>query len=233
MKKLLVLSLCVVHSFIIVAQKKLVVTVKAGSNIMDVLPSSEIFSYPSFTPATVFFRNGATADARLNYNRVVDEMHFIDPTGDTLAIDSEKQLNYIVINTDSFYYDQGYVRLLSSGGLLKLGIRQRWVTVDTRQFAAYNSNNNSERLFSFATLRQGGRLYDLTVNQDMTLETTESYYFGNSFNHFLFASKASLLSLLPKQQGAIKKYLKENKVRFNNLDDLNKLLQFINSSQIY
>ena len=224
---LVALSFCVST----LAQKKLSVTVKAGDNIMNVLPHSEIFLYPSFTTGKVFLKNGTEAETKLNYNRVVDEIHFIDPKGDTLALDDEKSVKYIVINNDSFFYDQGYIRVFSSGNLIKLGIRQRWMMVDTRQFGGYNSSNNSERLSSFASMRHGGRLYDLTVSQDMTLETVESYYFGDLYNNFVIAGKANLLALFPKGQVPIKKYLKENKVNFGNRDDLDKLLQFLNRAE--
>ena len=209
------------------AQKRTTVKVKAGDNIMDVVPTSEIFLYPAFTHGQVFLRDGSKTEVRLNYNRLVDEMHFVSAKGDTLALDKEETIKHVVIGADTFYYDRGYLRLLSSGGVVKLGIQQIWKITDTRQVGAYNSTNNSIGMLSYVSVNEGGRLYDLTVNEDVILTKMERYYIGDSFNRFVIADKANLLSLFPKEQTAISRYLKENKVNFNNRDHLEKLIQHL------
>lgn len=194
---------------------------------MDVLPASDIFSYPNFTNGKVFLRGNTKAEAKLNYNRLVDEMHFIDAKGDTLALDNEKNIQFIVIANDTFYYDEGYVRLLSTGNFLKLAIRQVWLITDTRQVGAYNTTNNSVAMISLTDVNERGRLYDLTVHEDVILTKVETYYFGDNYNHFVSANKANLLMLFPKEERRIGKYLKENKVNFNNKEDIEKLVQFL------
>src|SRR3712207_5371463 len=104
------------------AQKKTFLIVKAGENIMDVVPAPEVFYYPQFTSGKVFFRDGTGVEAKLNYSRLVDEMHFIGPKGDTLALANEKNIKHVAIGNDTFYYDGGYVRLLSAGPLVKLAV---------------------------------------------------------------------------------------------------------------
>ena len=194
---------------------------------MDVLPTSDIFFYPHFTSGKVFLRDGTKAEAKLNYNRLVDEMHFINPKGDTLAVDNEKNIKYIVISNDTFYYDGGYVRLLSTGNFAKLAIRQVWMISDTRQVGAYNTTNNPGSILSYTSINEGGRLYDLTVNEDVILTKVELYYFGDSYNHFVIAGKTNLLMLFPKEQRRIGMYFKENKINFNNKDDVEKIVQFL------
>jgi hypothetical protein len=212
----------------VVAQKKKFVTVKAGNNIMDVLPTSEVFLYPQFTSARVFLRNNSAAEAKLNYSRLVDEMHFIDQKGDTLALDNETDVKYIVAGNDTFYYDEGYVRVVTTGSFAKLAIREVWVVARTRQLGAYNSTNNSVNMLSFKSLEEGGRLYDLVVNEDVILKKEEKYFFGDNFNQFVTATKANLLMLFPKEQQRIGTYLKENKINFYDKAHLEKTVQFVN-----
>lgn len=194
---------------------------------MDVLPGYEIFLYPEFSNAQVFLRNGVVSEVKLNYNRLVDEMHFIDQKGDTLALDSEHNLRFIVVGNDTFLYDEGYMKIVSSQQAVKLAIRDIWVISETRQVGAYGSTNTSVSMLSFKTMHQDGRLYDLVVNEDIILKKQAKYYFGNSFNQFVIASKANLLMLFPKEEQSISKYLKENKINFNNKADLEKTAQFI------
>ena len=194
---------------------------------MDVLPTADVFFYQHFTSGKVFLRDGTKSEAKLNYNRLVDEMHFIDPKGDTLALADEKNIKYIIIDNDTFYYDGGYVRVLSTGNFVKIAIKQVWMISDTRQIGAYNTTNSSVSIVSHTSYNEGGRLYDLTVNADVILKKVEQYYFGDNYNHFLIADKKNLLKLFPKEEKRIEMYLKENKINFANKDDLEKLVQFL------
>jgi hypothetical protein len=209
------------------AQKKTFVTVKAGNNVMDVVPRSDIFFYPQFTSGKVFLRGGQVSEAKLNYTHLVDEIHFIDKKGDTLALDGETNIKFIAVGNDTFYYDEGYVRILSPGNSVKLAIRQVWIISETRQLGAYGSTNNSASMTSFKTMHEGGRLYDLVVNEDIILKKETKYYFGDKYNQFVIASKTNLLLLFPKEEQLIGKYLKENRISFNNKEDLEKTVQFV------
>jgi len=198
---------------------------------MDIIPSSEIFLYPQFTSGKVVLKDGTQAATKLNYSRLVDEIHFIDASGDTLALDNENNLKYIVAGNDTFCYEGGFLRLVGSGSFAKIAIRDVWVIAETRQLGAYNSTNNSVSMLSYKTMHEGGRLYDLTVNEDIILKKEEKYYFGNHFNHFVIANKANLLTLFPKEERRIAAYIKEQRINFNDKADLGKLVQFLN--QVY
>lgn len=229
MRFLFLLLLVLISGTGIFAQKSTPVIVKAGNNIMDVLPTADVFYYPHFTNGTVFLRDGTGVATKLNYNRLVDEMHFINGKGDTLALANERDIKYIVIGNNTFYYDQGFLRVLAAGNLVKLAIKQVWIISDTRQVGAYNSTNNSVSMTSFTSYNEGGRLYDLIVNEDVILKKAENYYFGDTNNHFLLAGKKNLQMLFPKEQRRIEMYLKENKVNFNKMEDLQKIVQFLDT----
>lgn len=198
---------------------------------MDVLPSHEIFFYPEFTTGRVFLRDGVVSEVRLNYNRLVDEIHFINEKGDTLALANENNLKFVAVGNDTFCYDEGYIRIVSSGKPVKLAIREIWIISETRQLGAYGASNNSVRMISFRSMHEGGRLYDLTVNEDVILKKTTKYYFADSFNKFVPASKANLLMLVPNEERRIASYFKENKINFSNKADLEKTVQFIEQLQ--
>lgn len=228
MKTLLLLLFAFNYCTGMYAQKEKFVTVKEGNNIIDVLTTSEVLHYPDFINGKVIFRNGTRAEAKLNYNRIFDEIHFIDPKGDTLAIIDEMNIKHVLVGNDTFYYNSGgYLRLLSSNNLVKLAIKQVWTIANTRQIGALNSTNNSVGMTSYTSYQQGGRLYDLTVNADLVLKKVEQYYFGDNNNHFVIASKKNLQLLFPKEEEPIARYLKNNKINFSSKDDLEKVMQFL------
>ena len=105
------------------AQEKMFV-VNPGQRILDVMSLHEIYHYPSFSPGTVYFNDGSTSGGLMNYNTLFGEMQFIDQKGDTLSFADMNKVRLLTINNDSFYYDHGYLQLVSSGAHYKLLQRQ-------------------------------------------------------------------------------------------------------------
>ena len=209
------------------AQNTTSVTVKAGSKISEVLTIADIFYYPQFTKGKVFFRDGNTAAAKLNYNLLVDEMQFIDPKGDTLSLADENTVQFICVDKDSFYYDRGYVRLVAGNKLAKLAEKQMWAVVETQKIGAYNTPTSTSSINSHASYNMNGSTYNLVVNEEVKLKKAAFYYFVDHYNRFVPAGKKNLLMLFPKEQRRIETYLRENKIDFNDKNDLEKIVQFL------
>ena len=212
------------------AQDSTFVTIKTGQSVKDVLTSADIYHYPQFTNGKVFLRDGTKAAGKMNYNRLYGQMLFINPIGDTLALADEKNIKFIVIDKDTFYYDGGYLRLMANGGVVKLTEKQIWVLADIRKIGTHNRPTTTVAVTSFSSYTDGrdaAKSKDLIMNEDVVLRKETQYYFGDKYNLFVPASKKGLLQLFPKEQQDIDNYLKENKVNFNKKDDVEKLYQFL------
>ena len=212
------------------AQDSTFVTIKTGQSVKDVLTSADIYHYPQFTFGKVFLRDGTKAAGKMNYNRLYGQMLFINPIGDTLALADEKNIKFIVIDKDTFYYDGGYLRLMANGGVVKLTEKQIWVLADIRKIGTHNRPTTTVAVTSFSSYTDGrdaAKSKDLIMNEDVVLRKETQYYFGDKYNLFVPASKKGLLQLFPKEQQDIDNYLKENKVNFNKRDDIEKLYQFL------
>ncbi|HET9435110.1 MAG TPA: hypothetical protein VFO37_15195, partial [Chitinophagaceae bacterium] len=88
------------------------IVIRAGTSVNESVSTKDLYQYPQFVFGKVFFKPGDSAMAKLNYNRLFDEMQFIDFKGDTLSIANEATIRLIRINNDVFYYDNGYVQLI-------------------------------------------------------------------------------------------------------------------------
>ena len=212
------------------AQDSTFVTIKTGQSVKDVLTSADIYHYPQFTNGKVFLRDGTKAAGKMNYNRLYGQMLFINPIGDTLALADEKNIKFIVIDKDTFYYDGGYLRLMANGGVVKLTEKQIWVLADIRKIGTHNRPTTTVAVTSFSSYTDGrdaAKSKDLIMNEDVVLRKETQYYFGDKYNLFVPASKKGLLQIFPKEQREIDNYLKENKVNFNKKEDVEKLYQFL------
>lgn len=229
MKASLLFLFAVCYCASLQAQSPTEVIINAGSKISDVIPSSEILYYPQFIHGKAFLKDGTQAEARLNYNALFDEMHFIDPKGDTLALADEQMLQFITIEKDTFYYNKGYLRLLCSNPVVKLAIREAWIIGDSKVSGAFGTSGSGAAISSYTSYHAAGSRYGLTVNADISLRKVQQYYLGNQYKRFVPATKKNLMQLFPKYQRSLEMYLKESAIDFTKTADLEKLAQFIQS----
>ena len=234
MKPLLLLSFIMIGCSNLLAQDSTFITIKSGNKVEDVLSLADIYYHPQFTTGKVFFKGGTTATAKMNYNRLFDQMLFIDLNGDTLALAEEKTIKFIIIHRDTFFFDEGYIKLIADDGVVKLAEKQIWVVADIRKTGSHNTSTSTVGITSVRAFRHGSeysRNPNLALNEDIVLRKETQFYLGDEYNHFVRASKKRLLQLFPKDQRSIGNYLKENKVDFNKKEDMEKLYQFV--SKLY
>src|SRR6478609_402526 len=106
MKLLFLLGLCGLLAAGASGQTAKAYLVKAGEIPDKALPDQAKYMLPAFKMGTVFFRDGNASNNLLNYNFLLDEMHFINPGGDTLAIAEPGLIRTIVLDSMTFYYDK-------------------------------------------------------------------------------------------------------------------------------
>ena len=209
------------------AQENATIIVKAGNTIKESVPAIDLSEYPQYIKGTVFFKDGNSSGAAMNYNRFLDEMQFITAKGDTLTLIDEKDIRLINIAGDTFFYDQGYIKLINNTVNVKLGTKEMLRIIDKKKIGGYGMSSSTTAIDSYSSYNDGMQYYNITVMQDLVLAKKVQYYIGDVYNHFVLASKKNVINLFPKQQQAIVRYLKENTIVFNNKEDLEKLVQFL------
>ena len=233
MKSLLLLFFILNGCNYLSAQDSTYVTIKTGQSVKEVFTPADLYYYPQFTNGKVFLRDGTKASGKMNYSRLYDQILFIDPKGDTLALAAEKTIKSIVVEKDTFYYNEGYVRIIADNDFVKLAEKQIWLVADIRKPGPHNTSTSTIGVTSVKTFRHGNDVVrnTLTLDEDIVLRKETHYYFGDEYNHFVRAGKKGLFELFNKKQRSIENYLKENKVNFDKKEDIEKLYQFL--SQLY
>jgi hypothetical protein len=228
--KSILMSLCFLTTNTISFTQEISFIIPAGSNSHEVIPAKHIYQYPDFISGKVFFRDGTVVQAKMNYNRLTDEMLFISPEKDTLAIDNEPTLNLITINKDSFVFDEGYIMLQGSRESIRFGVKHGFKFTGKRKIGAYDVESPASSISSFSSIFDGRSMRELKVNEKTVLATHTSYYFGDRFNQFVLANRKNLIALFPGCADGIKKYCRKNKIDFGKGDSLTGLISFVNSS---
>ena len=202
-------------------------TVKAGQEIKEAIPTGVLYRYPAFVTGSVFFKDGRNSQVPLDFNLANEEMQFINPNGDTLSITNEATINYISINSDTFYYSSGYLELTAGNSFVKLGKKQRLKVGDIKKVGAYGQASSTSAISSLSSISNGVEVTKITPKQDLLLVKEITYYFGDKYNYFLPASKRNLMKMFGRDEPAMEEFLKENKIRFSNVDDLKLIINFL------
>lgn len=209
------------------AQKNKLIVVKAGRNVGDYFPVEERYRFPEFSAGKAVFRSGVFSEARFNYNLLQNEMEFIQ-TRDTLTIVNKKDVRYIVVSADTFYYDNGYIEIIS-GGPLKVGMKKYYKLNDVQKTDSYGIASSGSSRESYSGLSTNGNFYKLKATSDMIFQKNIEYYLSPKPGEFIPFRKNSVIKLFPAKESEIKSYLKTNKVDFDSQDDLLKFAGYLNS----
>jgi len=203
------------------------IIIKAGTSFNESVLVTDVYEYPQFVAGKVFFIPGDSSGGRLNYNRFLDEMQFIDLKGDTLNLAYPGTIKFIRISNDLFYYDNGYVKLIKDNNRIKLAAKQTLKVSGKNKIGAYNMASTAGAIDSYNSLTIDHKNYNLTPRVDFILTKKIEYYFGDKYNHFVLANKKNIVRMYSKQEGAVTAYLKENNVDFNKREDIEKLFQYL------
>ena len=204
--------------------------INAGAKVNDVIPAKASYHYKDFVRGKVVFRDGNVSEGKLNYNKLMDEMHFINERGDTLAIDNEPTISYVSIDKDTFYFDRGYFMLIQSNQSIKLCVKQGFRFGDRKRKAAYGLESSTSSVSSYSSFNDGRIVRPLEVNEQTTLYKFADYYFADKYNRFVLANKNALIEILPECKKQIKEFYKTDKIDFQNKNEIEKLFEFMDGS---
>ncbi len=223
---LVIVSIFLIFSSTLPAQKNKIVIVKAGTKVIDYFPYGERYRYPEFVPGQVVLKNGNSNNLILNYNILYGEIEFIQ-SGDTLYIAKKKEIRFVVAQ-DTFFFDKGYIEIIS-GGQLKVGLKQYIKLKDILKKGAYGTTNRGVSIDTYNSVATGGISYDLIPNEDLELQKTLEYYISDLSGGFMLFTKKNAIQLFPGKEDDIKTYIKSNKVDFDSRDDLIRFADYLRS----
>ncbi|MDQ6610560.1 MAG: hypothetical protein M3Y85_12145 [Bacteroidota bacterium] len=212
--------------FVCQAQKKKTFKINPGERIIDVIPQKELYTYKEFTDGTVYLKENKFSKVKMNYNSLIGEMEFINEKGDTLSIADADNINSIVINADTFYYDKGYLKLIANNGELKLANKQYFEFTNRQRIGAFGELSNAS-IATYDAVSSGNYYKNIVAKEIITLSKYSVFYFGDRFNHFMIANRSNLLEMCNKKQDRVKEYLKDNKVDFDKKEALEAMLIFL------
>lgn len=227
MSKFLLAFITILVNIQIAAQTKKTFTVNAGQKVVEAIPVNELYSHPEFTLGTVQLKDASEAVVKLNYNKVFGEIQYIDPeTGDTLSLAEEKNIKFVAIEKDTFYFDEVWLQFVSGNSTLKMAKKKLLEMTNKEKLGAMEVPGFGS-IETYTKFTGSQHMKDLVAKEKLTFSEHVTYYFGDRFNRFSKASKKGLLKMYSKKEKVLENWLDDNKIDFSNENDLAKLFIYL------
>jgi hypothetical protein len=215
-------------------QKSIVIE---GQTILnDVLSFDSQYLFPSFIEGTLLYTDNSRSVGEFNYNLLVDEMHFINKKKTVLAISNLENISGIILGTRVFLYlpPYGFMEQLVDGENKLLLKRKTKISSISQPVGVYGTNpvGTSVKPVQDFKLFVGANLkFDANLTQTIQINYTEHFYLTfngklHPFNNVREAEKA----VGKKNKENLNFFLKFEGINFNNLQDLLKVTNWINSN---
>ena len=227
MSKFLLAFITLLVNIQITAQTKKTFTVNAGQKVVDAIPVNELYSHPEFTLGTVQLKDASEAVVKLNYNKVFGEIQYIDPkTGDTLSLADERNIRFVAIEKDTFYFDEVWLQFVHGNSTLKMAKKKLLEMTNKEKLGAMEVPGFGA-IETYTKFTGSQHMKDLVAKEQLSFSEHVSYYFGDRFNRFSKATKKGLLKMYPKKEKELDKWLDENTIDFSSEVDLAKLFTYL------
>ncbi len=189
-----------------------------------------IYAYPDFMEGRVHLKDNSTIEARLNYNRLNNEVLFIGDKKDTLALSSPETTDYIMIGNDIYFYVSGaYIKKLTAYSTFNLVQKSRLQYIGTEKKAdGYGSYSNASANESISNVKNGVQS-QIEVDENQTYTLSDTYYLLTQSKSLLAANKKNFLKSFFKHEKELSDYITANNIGFEKEPDLDKLLKYAQS----
>jgi hypothetical protein len=198
----------------------------ASGKLNDLLSDEVKYHYPKFLPGHVFFRDGTAGAGIMNYNMLAKEIHFIDPKGDTLALDQLPLIKYLTIGPDTFFYNKGVLQVIGNYDNVKLAVKEVIREVDRQKIGAFGMTSTASSIDSYNSIRASHGTYRLSVNENVVYAKERTYYLQVKEYMLLPVNWNNIAKAFPSKKDHIATFASENKIDLNKEEDLKKLLTF-------
>ncbi|MDR2065359.1 MAG: hypothetical protein LBP85_06600 [Prevotellaceae bacterium] len=213
-----------------IAQEKIKVenvNVSNEDDIANSLPRNAVYIFPDFTEGKVFFKNGTTTSAKLNYNTLTEEMQFVDDKENIMAISNPQDIDYVIINKKVFYYvsEKSFGELLANNDAAKLCVKRRTEYTETKSQGAYGQSNATSAITNINATYDFKRS-QLSVLRDLTFKIIDEFLLERNGKFTKITGIRSFFKIFPQYKDEITKFVESNKINFKNEKDLIKLTNY-------
>jgi len=211
----------------IFAQERQIIEANSSEDLAGKVSNNMQYLFPEFTDGQVFMKKSFVSTGKLNYNMLIGEMQFLE-NDDVMALDT-RDIDVVNINDRLFFPYKGneFSEELLSTDVSKLRVRRKGNLAPYAKKGAYGTTSSTSSITSYSNVEGGGQMYKLSVADDVIVSVRNFYYLvGENEKYVQITNAKTFTKQFPELRSQIEAFVKENRIRFDDADDLKKLLAY-------
>ena len=175
------------------------------------------YLFRNFTESKVLMKSGKVQNAILNYNTITGTMVYIE-RNDYYDMTNSEIVDTVFIQGSKFIPVKGAFYEVLTKGNMPLYRQVKSDLKPVGKEAGYGSKSQTSATTSFSSYSSStGPNYNLKIPSDYEIETTVIYWLNKSVS---FTTERQFLKLFPEKADDIKSYIKKNRLKFENKEDV-------------
>ena len=202
------------------------IRVAAGEDLAQSYSKQGFYRFANFSNARLYFKTGGiNTGMPFNYNLLSGTMQFISPGGDTLEVANTADIDSVIFENGRFYNKEAFMEEVSFASGIRL-LKKIEIRIQAENIGAYGQANPTASIINYNSYFSGTNVYNLSINQDIVLVETTSWFLMDHAGKIHKPSRSVVLSLLPdEKKQKVENFLKVRKINFDKEKDLLILMQ--------
>lgn len=186
------------------------------------------YLFPKFTSSKVLLKNGASQTVMMNYNMVTERMVY-EQDGKKFDLINIGTVDTIYIQNRKFIPDgKVFYEVILKGEPLSLFIQQQGSLMSPGTPAGYGGTSQVAATKQLSSIELAGGRYNLPLPAEYLVNVSPVFWIGNGNEKKSFLNEKQFLKILPEKEKELKAFIKENRVKVTNPDQLAKLVNYYN-----
>ncbi|MCW3081286.1 hypothetical protein [Segetibacter sp.] len=184
------------------------------------------YVFPDFVEGTVKQKSGEINKALLNYNSLTEEMIF-DQAGQKLALDKTGNIDTVYILNRKFIPFGNIFYEVATNTPTALMIQHKTEVIPPGSNTGFGTSQTAA-ISNITDLKRAGSAYKLKLPDEYQLAPKTAFWLKRNNNYYAIKREKDFEDLFSDKADEIKKYVKANKIKFNNMNDLIKVTLYSN-----
>lgn len=200
------------------------VCINAQTDTSNVLSQ---YLFKDFSTGVVQFRNGTVTDAPMNYNTISGKMVF-EKAGKFLVLTNTETIDTVFLQNRRFIpYDEVFLEVIIESPI-PLFIMYKGELMSPGKAAGYGGTSQTTSSTSYSTVFTDSKSYNINLPEGYSVDKSTVNWVLVNGKMEKFLNEKQFVRIFKNKEADLHKFIRENRINFENKNDLLKLLYFCN-----
>jgi len=198
--------------------------VEAQTNVAE---SMTEFLFPEFSKSEVIMKNGRIESMMLNFNLLTEKMLY-EADGNFYEILNPGMIDTIILQECKFVSFGDYFYEVLYDAPISLLVQHKGKLIPPGKPAGYGGTSQVSNTKMVSALQRADGAYNMKLPADYSVKDNPVFWVSFDDIIYSFVNKRQFLKIFPDMGGELKLFIKENRIKFDALSDMIKLIEHCN-----